>query len=418
MSLGPITIFDKSTLQALNPDEACWFGHFYRANITPLFFVETLADIEKAVACGRTPEQVVGSLAYKTPSWGAFPNVNHMTLCIGDLIGAPVTMRGVPVTPPGRQVMTGDQRGVILHEAPEMEALKRWQRREFLDVERQFARGWRRMLSAIDLSELRRHLQMPRVRDLVEARSMTGELIRRRGRYRTLKNALMMLGVPPEIHPQILARWKRLGGPPFAEFAPYAAHVLSVDLFSYLALGSGLIAERASNRVDLAYLYYSPFCMVFVSNDHLHERVAPLFLGDDQVFIRGSELKTDLARLDAHYAELPEDVREQGIVHFAPNPPREGVYLTSQLWDRFLPRWRDGASEVVRSAETDRRIIERVSRLKREARAAESSERIDVQDADFVLVETSAPLRMGKWKLFPPEVERSQSKLNAQAPRG
>jgi hypothetical protein len=63
--MGPILIFDKSTLESLNPDEAMWLDVFFNSNITPLFFVETLADLEKAVHGGRTPEDVVGNLAYK-----------------------------------------------------------------------------------------------------------------------------------------------------------------------------------------------------------------------------------------------------------------------------------------------------------------------------------------------------------------
>ena len=41
--MGPITIFDKSALQALNMDEAVWFDAFFLANVVPLFYVETLA---------------------------------------------------------------------------------------------------------------------------------------------------------------------------------------------------------------------------------------------------------------------------------------------------------------------------------------------------------------------------------------
>jgi hypothetical protein len=63
MSVGPITIFDKSALELLNVDEACLFGLFYRINLTPIFFVETLADLEKRVAEGRAPERVVGSIS-------------------------------------------------------------------------------------------------------------------------------------------------------------------------------------------------------------------------------------------------------------------------------------------------------------------------------------------------------------------
>ena len=65
--MGPITIFDKSFLEALNIDEAVWFDNFYRTNIKSLFFAETLADLEKKMAAGRTQEEIVGSIAYRTP---------------------------------------------------------------------------------------------------------------------------------------------------------------------------------------------------------------------------------------------------------------------------------------------------------------------------------------------------------------
>ncbi len=56
MSLGPITIFDKSALQALSLDEAVWLDTFYLTNIiTPLFFLETLADLDKIDVKRRAP---------------------------------------------------------------------------------------------------------------------------------------------------------------------------------------------------------------------------------------------------------------------------------------------------------------------------------------------------------------------------
>src|SRR5262245_30244074 len=77
--MGPNTIFDKSALQALSIDESVWLEAYFLSNVTPLFYVETLADLEKAAAEGRTPEEVVASLASKTPS-DAYPNVHHRTL--------------------------------------------------------------------------------------------------------------------------------------------------------------------------------------------------------------------------------------------------------------------------------------------------------------------------------------------------
>src|SRR5271166_104277 len=56
MSQGPSLIFDKSALESLNLDEAVFLDNFYRSNITPLFFIECLADLEKAIRSRSTPE--------------------------------------------------------------------------------------------------------------------------------------------------------------------------------------------------------------------------------------------------------------------------------------------------------------------------------------------------------------------------
>lgn len=60
--MGPIALFDKSFLQSLNIDEAVWFDQFFIANISPLFYVETLADLDKEIRHGRTAEDVVGGV--------------------------------------------------------------------------------------------------------------------------------------------------------------------------------------------------------------------------------------------------------------------------------------------------------------------------------------------------------------------
>lgn len=415
MTLGPIIIFDKSTLQSLSVDEAVWLDTFYRANITPLFFVETLADLEKQVAKGRTPEQVVGNLAYKTPIRGALPNVYHGTLCLGELLGHAVEMIRFPVITGGQHVVTGDRRGVIFKQAPEIEALERWQSGEFLEVERLFARLWRRGLSGLNLHAIYEQFRPPKgmkLRDPASVKAAADRLLRRDGaRYATLKLAMEFVGVPPDLRSSIIDRWRASGGPPLPEFAPYTAYVLTVDRFFNLALGSDLISrERPSNKIDIAYLYYLPFCMVFASNDNLHARCVPCFLGDDQMFLTGSELKADLAKLDAYYGQLPEEVREQGVMTFASAPPVEGDFLITRLWDQFLPRWRaNRVRRHPRSKETDAKIVEHVMRMKDTAKP-DPSGGTDVQSTDFVHLERRVPVRMGKWRLLPPGVEKAVEK--------
>ena len=74
------------------------------------------------------------------------------------------------------------------------------------------------------------------------------------------------------------------------EFCPYFHYVYSVDLFFNFAVSADLISRvrpkgKADNKVDIAYLYYLPFCMVFTSNDNLHERVVPDSCGMTKVLL-------------------------------------------------------------------------------------------------------------------------------------
>jgi hypothetical protein len=56
--------------------------------------------------------------------------------------------------------------------------------------------------------------------------------------------------------------------------------MLSINIFFALVLQTQLLSKvKASHQIDLAYLYYLPFCAVFSSRDNFHVRVAPLFRG-------------------------------------------------------------------------------------------------------------------------------------------
>jgi hypothetical protein len=133
MSGGPSVVFDKSFLQGLNVEEAGWFDNLFTTIITPLFFVETLADLEKEEAKGRTPEEIVGSIAVKTPVVSSAPTIHHLELCMAELLGHQVE-RGRPYAR-AKWVKTGTKVGTRIDNPPEMEAFERWNNGEFLSVE-------------------------------------------------------------------------------------------------------------------------------------------------------------------------------------------------------------------------------------------------------------------------------------------
>jgi hypothetical protein len=409
---GPIVVFDKSTLQSFSVDESVLFDTFYLSVVTPLFFIETLADLEKKVREGQTPEQAVGIIAAKTPVMSGVPNVHHLQLVRHELLGHVVQSNQRPVIAEGRRVTTGDRRGIMIEKLPEMDAFQRWQEGSFLEIERQYARQWRAELAHWDPSRGKQFRAVAgtevRVRNLPQAKQLANRFVRGNfgQRYTVLKAVFEIFRVPEPAQRDIIHRWKLSGGPSLPEFAPYTSHVVEVEFFLQLAVQSSLISsERASNRVDMAYLFYLPFCMAFVSDDGLHMRTAPLFLNDRQAFIPGDELKADLARLNQHYSALPSEVLDQGIYSFAPHSPLDDSFLTSWLWDRFLPGWRKRMiRRPTRSADSDAKLIAELQSFDN-AREDKSGEQFDTDSAHFVSIKRDLPIRRGKWRLMSREAE-------------
>ncbi len=49
----------------------------------------------------------------------------------------------------------------------------------------------------------------------------------------------------------------------------------------------------------------------------------------------------ELKRLVEYYSAMPEDERKTGLINFAKCPPDDPSFLTTKLWDKYLPRWRE-----------------------------------------------------------------------------
>ena len=95
-------------------NEAVLLDNFYRSTITPLFFVECLADLEREMFRMKgTPEQLVGSLAERTPDCQSSANVHHMDILKGELSGQfnldTTLLR--PFVSSGKVVQLGDSQG-------------------------------------------------------------------------------------------------------------------------------------------------------------------------------------------------------------------------------------------------------------------------------------------------------------------
>lgn len=423
--MGPSVIFDKSALESLSVDESVWLDRHFINNITPLFYVETLADLEKQVREGWTPEAVVELIAAKTPP-GAVPNVHHTTMILQELAGAPpLTMDTRPVLAGGVPKRTPDGRLVIDYEGfPEAEALDRWRSGDFLEVERTVARQWRATLASHDIERevaIARNL-LPsgtKVSDLSQLKALIDDTCRRADRH-LLDLMMETLDIPQPGRPKIQRRWTDAGSPAdLAAFAPYATHVFKVDLLYLLGVARGFIsAERASNRADMAYLYYLPFCMVFTSGDRLHQRTAPLFMHDRQRFVPARDLKAALSEIDAYYDQLPDEVKQQGVMRFAGYPPSALENIVTATWDELMrPDWRDIArADEAKILEPD--FVQKPLESAADLNELHASSRpitgaggadVGLDEADMVFVKKTIQRQRGKWTMVPPSVTDSET---------
>ncbi|MFO6421401.1 hypothetical protein ACLBKS_14475 [Hylemonella sp. W303a] len=412
--MGPITLFDKSFLQGLSLDEAVWFDNFFYPVIAPLFYIETLADLYKAPRNGKTPEEEVGIIAAKTPQLHGGPCYFHMELCIQDLLGNPVPLTGQIPMAGMRQVIRSGKQGAIAEVSREARAFHRWQRGDFFEVERFSAREWRTQVENIDLSAIEHAMKQIGINSktckslgeaLKLADSIAADLTKTPFRF---DGMLEVLKIPLKLRLHIKDRWKRKGKPPLRIFAPYANHILRVELFFRAALGANLVAStRSSHKVDMAYLFYLPFCTLFTSSDKLHRQCAPLFMRPNQEFVWGIDLKADLATLSAHYGAMPTQKKQQGIYKFANRLPTESQGLIRKLFEKYTPNLLEPATAVNPEkidGAVHEKLLEDIKRWE-SASTVTASRRSTNDDLEAMIIKREVSRTRGSWVQIGPEMK-------------
>jgi hypothetical protein len=413
--MGPTLLLDKSALESLSVDEAVWLDMFFGANITPLLYVETLADLEKTDKTGRSSERIVADIAGKTPVNSTFPNAHHYDMIIQDLHGnsPPMDTHQVPIAGGEPKIDPDGKLGFHVNEFPEQAALNRWFQGEFHEIERDYAKSWRSGLNALNpdltiewvknIVPSDRHFS-----NLADVKAFADEFVQKTG-LPELSFMLQLLGVPKKMWIGIQKRYINQNQPALEKFAPYSSFVLKIEIFYYLCLRSSFISkERASNKADIAYLYYLPFCHVFVSKDNLHARTAELFMETGQAFVKAQDLKVALKEMDEYYAKFEDEIEKVGLMSYVGYPPTDVENLVTQLWDRFMrPDWREIESNKLAGKDdlpTDKELVEQLKKQRDEAQPVTGP--VDTSNVDYAMISRKMSVRRGKWRIISPEVEK------------
>lgn len=186
--------------------------------------------------------------------------------------------------------------------------IERWKRGLFSPKDIEGANQWRSATEAFRraslLERLEKHLiVLPRVTGIADCIASVDDLLGRATLQSVWLDYLIgELWLKPRFAAAVRRRWEA-GSGWLKLFAPYAHFCLRAILAVTSASRFRLIPWEANTVTDAVYLYYLPFCEIFVSGDRVHERLAPHFLNEHQRYMKVAELRALLAPLvTAHLA--------------------------------------------------------------------------------------------------------------------
>jgi hypothetical protein len=376
--MGPTIILDKSALQAFSLREVGFLFKHYYVVITPVLISEILGDLAKGPKNAGLSEVEVRHLAGKLLSVDSVVNVHYRHPCLSSLVGYSVPMDGRALVPEGIPVEApGLGRGLVLDQTDIRGMLCDWQQGIFSDEDRAKAKRWRETIKRVNVQGLRERIKsllpdMPKIRDVQHLTSEVEKLasnLDHEFQLRLIRASIASIGgTSQKVLNEIFQRWHDEGLPVFKRFAPYAFHCLEADLLFYIGLACGLFSARSSNLIDLEYIYYLPFCMIFCSGDEFQKDICHLFLRKDQAppqmnqqFIGRDELKSDLCWLADEWDSLSEPEKACRNAESPWYPPENPQSVTCRMWDKLMrPRPQPGSPVSRMSVEETLRVLEKL----------------------------------------------------------
>lgn len=297
--MGPNTFFDKSAVQILGRQHPYTFGAV-NEGITPILLMEILADLSKDIsnAQGR-----VAALARDFGGCGGVINVDWKLACFNSLTGEEPPMTGQFLLDYGENVVEPDGSSAILIEPTDGNiSILRWARQHFFEDEQAFAAQFRKEAEAFEMGMLRGRLSqlgLPLVTSIERIPVVADDILDDETRYLVLLDWLCdqlrpfgrKIGLPA-VRLAAKIRWQQEGRQHMRDFAPYAHHCARTLLM--LVVGEKVLSQRPTNRLDLEYLLYLPFCELFVSQDTLHKQLVPFLIRKYQSFMWADDFKAQL----------------------------------------------------------------------------------------------------------------------------
>ncbi len=342
--MGPILLVDKSTVQGLNPEEITFMHKHYMVVVVPILMRELLSNLAKETTNREETERRLSALAAKVGMYDSKVAVDARSIAAGSLLGDEMPMDGRIPMGGGTRVRSKDGRtGIIFDEPPEKKVLREWKYGHFTADEKEAAKQIRKIDLEVDLNSIKDQIsqnlsyfpKFSALKDLVVWIDET--FLPLTNQHNHIVNAASSVLGPQEIG-EVISRWEKAGHPPFCDFSPYAYYFYRCNVIYYLGLGQDFVSpsKKQKTHLDIQYLYYLPFCMVFTSGDNFLRDMFPYFKRNDQYFVWKDDLKKDLIAIKSHWNNLNEEEKKRFRIEFGDYPPDISGSVTGQLWKNLM----------------------------------------------------------------------------------
>lgn len=334
-------IIDKSTFQSLSLEEIILLHNYYRPTITPILTMEILGDLKKEFDGSKKSRDRVREFANKLLPYNSGVNIFYRDILVNDLLTGDTPLSYFPILGSSKLVKSESGKiGFHFKESPQEKTLSRWREGNFIDVETELAQIWRDTTTEKDIlvnlkDSLKNQIDIKeKFKNLDELNEFINQiLVDSEQQLNILMFIIAEFGITYEDASKIFYRWSQVSNKNLKEFSPYALHCGKVKLLFDLALRYDLVGTRPTNMLDLQYFYYSPFAMIFTSNDKFQKILAPFIIDSNQDFVDGQELKNDLKNLIEYRKTLFE---KKDIERTQNEPPQLPESLTYRLWNKHF----------------------------------------------------------------------------------
>ncbi|KIO54350.1 SEC-C domain-containing protein [Flavobacterium hibernum] len=333
-------ILDKSTFQSLGHDELIQLHRYYIINVTPLLVSEILGDLSKEeVENKKLPKEVVISLANKIFPSNTYVNTNYKKLLELSLLGNKIELNNRPFLEASKSINTGKKQGLVFEETEDEKSIRRWKDGNFNSIDEIMSWFWRttskdeevvqlfkNKMEQFSLIKLEKKLgdnleNLKALRDILFI-----ELNKPEKQQQYLSLVIDYFELDYNLAAQIFYRWETEKNNSISNFAPYAFYCISIAAMYYVGINNKLFSERKTNLLDLEYLYYTPCCRVFSSNDKFLIFLFELINPKNVFFINSNSLKGDLNSFHKYQIETGE---------INDRPPIKDTE-TYRIWDKVF----------------------------------------------------------------------------------